>query len=81
MLFILWFKFGPENAAKVLKLWTHFKYPADVKLIGRYLLIGMHTTVAIFEAQDEDALVRIVGPLSGLGITHISPAMKIEEPV
>ena len=27
MLFILWFKFGPENTHKVIELWKHFKYP------------------------------------------------------
>ena len=31
MLFILWFKFGPENTHKVIELWKHFRYPAEVK--------------------------------------------------
>jgi hypothetical protein len=79
MLFILWFKFGPENTHKVIELWKHFKYPADVKLINRYLLIGRHVSVAIFDAQDEEALIKVVGPFSGLGVAHISPAMKLED--
>jgi uncharacterized protein with GYD domain len=81
MLFILWFKFGPENTHKVIELWKHFKYPTDVKLINRYLLIGRHTSVAIFEATDEEALIKIVGPFSGLGVAHISPAMKLEDAI
>jgi uncharacterized protein with GYD domain len=81
MLFILWFKFGPENTHKVIELWKHFKYPTDVKLINRYLLIGRHTSVAIFEATDEEALIKIVGPFSGLGVAHISPAMKLEDSI
>jgi len=79
MLFILWFKFGPDTTHKVIELWKHFKFPADVKLIGRYLVIGRHTSVAIFEAQDEEALIRIVGPFSGFGVAHISPIMKLED--
>jgi hypothetical protein len=81
MLFILWFKFGPENTHKVIELWKHFKYPTDVKLINRYLLIGRHTSVAIFDATDEEALIKIVGPFSGLGVAHISPAMKLEDAI
>ena len=79
MLFILWFKFGPENTHKVIELWKHFRYPVDVKLINRYLLIGRHTSVAIFDAQDEEALIKVTGPFSGLGVAHISPAMKLED--
>jgi uncharacterized protein with GYD domain len=79
MLFILWFKFGPENTHKVIELWKHYKYPAEVKLINRYLLIGRHTSVAIFDAPDEEALIKIAGPFSGLGVAHISPAMKLED--
>jgi len=81
MLFILWFKFGPENTHKVIELWKHFKYPTDVKLINRYLLIGRHTSVAIFDATDEEALIKIVGPFSGLGVAHISPAMNLEDAI
>ena len=79
MLFILWFKFEPEQTHKVIELWKHFKYPADVKLINRYLLIGRHTSLAIFDAQDGEALIKVVGPFSGLGVAHISPAMKLED--
>lgn len=49
MLCILWFKWQPENTSRLLELWKEFKYPEEVKLIGRYLLIGRHISVAIFE--------------------------------
>jgi Domain of unknown function (DUF3303) len=79
MLFILWFKFEPENTHKVIELWKHFRYPAEIKLINRYLLIGRHTSLAIFDAQDEEALIKVVGPFAGLGVAHVSPAMKLED--
>jgi hypothetical protein len=79
MLFILWFKFGPDNTHKVIELWKHFKYPPEVKLISRYLLIGRHVSVAIFDAPDEESLIKIVGPFSGFGVAHVNPAMKLED--
>jgi hypothetical protein len=57
----------------------HFNCPADVKLINRYLLIGRHTSVALFGATDEKALIKIVGPFSGPGGAQVSPAMKPED--
>jgi len=50
MLCILWFKWQPEHTSRLLELWREFKYPEEVKLIGRYLLIGRHMSVAIFDA-------------------------------
>jgi len=50
-----------------------------VKLINRYLLIGRHTSLVIFDAPDEESLIKIVGPFSGLVIAHISPAMERKE--
>ena len=79
MLFVLWFKFVPENTHKVIELWKHFTYPSEVKLINRYLLIGRHTSLVIFDAPDEESLIKIVGPFSGLVIAHISPAMERKE--
>jgi hypothetical protein len=79
MLFILWFRFGPENTHKVIELWKHYKFPSDVKLINRYILIGRHISVALFEATDEEALMKITGPFSGLGVAHIYPAMRLED--
>jgi hypothetical protein len=35
-------------------------------------------SVAIFEAQDEEALIRIVGPFASLGVAHVHPIMKLE---
>jgi uncharacterized protein with GYD domain len=79
MLFILWYKFEPDNTHKVIELWKHFRFPADVKLLSRYLAIGRHMSVAIFEAQDEEALIRIVGPFATLGVAHVHPIMKLED--
>ena len=42
LLFVLWFKWEPEKTEEVNKLWREFKFPKDVKVIGRYLLIGRH---------------------------------------
>ena len=79
MLFILWFEFSPETTQKVIELWKHFKYPPNVKLVNRYLLIGRHISVAIFDAPDEEALIKIVGPFSSLGVAHVDPAITIED--
>jgi uncharacterized protein with GYD domain len=79
MLFVLNFTFDPEHTQRVIELWKHFTFPKEVKMIGRYLLIGKHTSVAIFEAPDEETLIKIVGPFAGLGVAHIHPAMPLEE--
>lgn len=47
---ILMFKWIPGSTSKVLGLWKGFKYPEEVKLIGR------HTSVAIFGTSNEEAL-------------------------
>ena len=50
MLFVLWFKWTPETTSKLMELWKVFKYPDEVKLIGRYLLIGrvsVHTPAGV----------------------------------
>jgi hypothetical protein len=79
MKFILWFNWKPENTVKVLKLWDEFEYPEEVKLIGRYLIIGRHISVAIFDAQSEEAILKITYPFKDLGIPHIVPVMQFEE--
>jgi uncharacterized protein with GYD domain len=79
MLFILWFKFDPDHTEQVREMWKQFKYPEAVKLIGRYVLIGRHISVAIFDAPDEAALLKITGPFSSLGVAHVAPAMPLEE--
>jgi uncharacterized protein with GYD domain len=81
MLFVLWFKFEPDNTHKVLELWKHFKYPSEIKLINRYLLIGRHASLAIFEAPDEESLLKVTAPFSGLGIAHLAPAMPLDEAI
>lgn len=52
---ILMFKWIPGSISKVLGLWKGFKYPEEVKLIGR-LPIGRHISVAIFGTSNEEAL-------------------------
>jgi hypothetical protein len=79
MLCILWFKWQPENTSRVLELWREFKYPEEVKLIGRYLLIGRHISVAIFDAPNEEAILKITYPFSEIGVPHIAPALPLEE--
>src|SRR3989304_3829004 len=79
MLCVLWFKWAPENTSKLLELWKEFKYPEEVKLIGRYLLIGRHISVAIFDAPDEEAILKITYPFREIGVPHIAPAMPLDE--
>jgi hypothetical protein len=67
MLFVLWFEWKPENTTKLLAVWKEFKFPKEVKLIGRYLLIGRHISVAIFEAPSEEAILRITHHSGKLG--------------
>jgi hypothetical protein len=79
MLFILWFKWAPENTSRLLELWKEFKYPQEVNLIGRYLLIGKHFSVAIFDAPDAEAILKITYPFREIGVPHIAPALPLEE--
>ena len=81
MLFVLRFRWAPENTDKLLRLWKAFKYPEEVKLIGRYLLIGRHTSVSIFDAPNEEAILKITYPFREIGIPHVSPAMPLEEAI
>ena len=79
MLFVLWFEWEPENATKIVTLWKDFKFPKEVKVIGRYLLIGRHISMAIFDAPSEEALLKITYPFRELGVPHINPALPLEE--
>ncbi len=79
MLFVLWFKWAPENTPKLLELWKEFKYPQEVNLMGRYLLIGRHISVAIFDAPSEEAILKITYPFKEIGVPHIAPALPLEE--
>jgi uncharacterized protein with GYD domain len=81
MLFVLWYQFEPEHTHQVLELWKHFQYPSDVKVHNRYLLIGRHISVAVFEAPDERSILKITAPFSSFGVAHVAPAMPIEEAV
>ena len=79
MFFVLWFKWEPENTTKVEKLWKEFKFPREVKVIGRYLLIGRHISMAIFDAPNEEAILKITYPFRELGVPHINPALPLED--
>jgi len=81
MLFVLSFKFDPEHTHRVLEMWKHFTFPKEVKVIDRYLLIGRHKSVAIFDAPDEESLLKITAPFSSLGVAHIAPAMRLQEAI
>jgi ABC-type cobalamin/Fe3+-siderophores transport system ATPase subunit len=62
---------------RVRKMWGQFKYPDEVKLIGRYVLLGRHTAMSIFDPPSEVSLRKITQTLSTLGVTHLAPAMPI----
>ena len=80
MLFVRWFEWKPENTAKLLALWKQFKFPKEVKLIGRYILIGRHISVAIFEAPSEKyGLKKITHPFREIGVPHVAPALHLFE--
>ena len=79
MMFVLWFKWIPENTSRLLDLWKDFKYPEEVKLIGRYLLIGRHISVAIFDAPNEESILKITYPFREIGVPHIAPALPLED--
>jgi hypothetical protein len=81
MLFILKFKFDPDHAQRVMEMWKHFTFPKEVKILARYLLIGKHVSLAIFEAPDEESLLKITGPFSSFGIAHITPAIPLDEAI
>jgi hypothetical protein len=69
----------PENKAKLLAHWREFKFPKEVKVIGRYLLIGRHISVAIFEAPSEESILKITYSFGELGIAHVAPALPLED--
>jgi hypothetical protein len=79
MLFVLWFQWDPENTSKLLELWKDFKYPEEVTLIGRYLLIGRHVSMAIFDAPNEESILKITYPFREIGIPHINPALPFDD--
>ncbi len=79
MLFVLWFEFEPAKTDEVNKLWREFKYPKEVKVIGRYRLVGRHMAVSIFDAPNEEAIMKITYPFRKLGTPHVCPALPLED--
>ena len=57
----------------------NFKFPKEVKVIGRYLLIGRHISVTIFEAPSEESILKITYSFGELGIAHVAPALPLED--
>ena len=75
MLFILWFKFEPDNTHKVIELWKHFRYPSEID----YQPVPAYRQAHIagdLDAQDEESLIKVVGPFAGLGVAHVTSAIK-----
>lgn len=81
MLFVLKFKFDPDHTHRVIEMWKHFTIPKEVKVIGRYILIGRHMSLAILDAPSEESLLKITGPFASLGEAKISPAMPLDEAI
>ena len=79
MLFVMWVNWDLEKTEEAIKLWKEIKFPEDVKVIGRYLLIGRHLTVVIFDAPNEEAILKITYPARNFGIPHVCPALPMEE--
>ena len=79
MLFVLWFKWPPENTEALIELWKEFKFPKKVKVIHRYILIGRHTSMAIFDAPDEESILRITAPFRCIGVAKVAPIMPLEK--
>jgi hypothetical protein len=48
-------------------------------LISRYLLIGRHISLAIFDAPNEESILKITFPFKDLGVPHVAPALPLEE--
>ena len=79
MRFVLWLEWEPENTSKLMETWKEFEFPKEVKLIERYLLIGRHLSVAIFDAPNEESILKVTFPFRGIGIPHVAPALPLEE--
>jgi hypothetical protein len=81
MQFVLWFRWPPENMGALLEVWKEFKFPKEVKVIHRYILIGRHISMAIFDAPNEEALLKITAPFRDLGVAKIAPIMSLEKAI
>ncbi len=79
MLYILWFEWEPENTARLLKLWKEFKFPPETKLMGRYLMIGRHISIAIFDAPNEESILKVTFPFREIGKAHLNPVLPLED--
>lgn len=48
-------------------------------MINRYLMIGRHISVAIFDAPNEEAILKVTHPFCEFGVPHVTPAIPLEE--
>jgi hypothetical protein len=81
MQFVLWFRWQPEKTQEVHELWKKFKYPNEVTLIHRFIVIGRHTSIAVFDAPDEESIMKITAPFSHFGVAKVAPIMSLEKAV
>jgi uncharacterized protein with GYD domain len=57
------------------------KTQGKVKLINQVLLVGIHESIAIFNAPDTASLFKITAPFHEPGAAHIHPVISIEEAI
>jgi uncharacterized protein with GYD domain len=57
------------------------KTKGKVKLINQVLLMGIHESIAIFNAPDTESLFKITAPFHEPGATHIHPVISLEETI
>jgi len=81
MQFVLWFRWQPEKTRELLKLWKKFKYPKEVKLLNRYIIIGRHTSIAVFDAPNEESIMKITAPFSQFGVAKVAPIISLEKAI
>jgi uncharacterized protein with GYD domain len=57
------------------------KTKGKVKLINQVLLMGIHESIAIFNAPDTESLFKITAPFHEPGAAHIHPVISLEETI
>jgi uncharacterized protein with GYD domain len=57
------------------------KTKGKVKLINQVLLMGIHESIAIFNAPDTESLFKITAPFHEPGAAHIHLVISLEETI
>jgi hypothetical protein len=57
------------------------KTKGKVKLINQVLLMGIHESIAIFNAPDTESLFKITAPFHEPDAAHIHPVISLEETI